>query len=97
MKSRMLKVLMSNFYCTCCGKRGIPIMRRDGQGREPGHLKNLYCPYCKQERNCVEIRPNNGRYTVEDFFIEFSNGNFDEDGNRIQPMKRFLSTHKRGM
>ena len=36
------KVTTSEFYCTKCGSRGIPIARRAGKQREAGHLKKLY-------------------------------------------------------
>lgn len=72
---------ISDFYCTKCGKKGIPIMRRAGKQKEQGHLKNLFCIYCKQETNHVEIRPF-GSYTLNDFKEEFELGRFI-DGNRI--------------
>lgn len=89
---RNRKISISDFYCTQCGHKTLPIPRRDGQGREPGHLKNLYCPFCKMEQNCVEVRQN-GKYTYEDFMIEYSNSNFDENGKRIQPMRQFIASH----
>ena len=88
--SRLQKV--SDFYCTCCGHKGIPVIRRTGKEREPGHLKKLYCLYCGEEKNMVEIRQN-GKYTLEDFLIEFENGNFQE-GERKKPYKQFISEIK---
>lgn len=73
--------LESTFYCTCCGKRGIPIARKRGQGREAGHLKKLYCLNCKREVNHVECKEFT-HYTEEDFLFEFNHGNFAEDGTR---------------
>jgi hypothetical protein len=81
-------------YCTRCGNRGIDIPRRASQSREPGHLKHIYCPYCREDVNCVEIRPYGEKYKYEDFLIEFKHGNFDEDGNRIMPYKQFISKVK---
>lgn len=72
---------INDFYCTRCGRLGIPIARRAGHGREAGHLKVLYCLYCKANVNHVECKPFS-KYTKEDFFIEFLNENFDKDGNR---------------
>lgn len=89
---RNRKINISDFYCCSCGKRVLPLPRKDGQGREPGHLKKLYCLYCKEEKNAVEIREN-GKYTYEDFMIEYLNGNFDENGKRIQPMRQFIASH----
>lgn len=71
----------SDFYCTRCGRQGIPIARRLGAEREAGHLKKLFCLSCKQEVNHVECKQFS-RYTKEDFFVEYLNNNFNEDGTR---------------
>ena len=81
---------ISEFYCTECGNQGIPLARRNGRKRENGHLKILYCCYCKKETNFVEIKPNSS-YTKRDFKIEFSKGNFVK-GNRKMTYKQCLST-----
>ncbi len=81
----------SNFYCTKCGKLGIPIMRLGNKYREGGHLKKLYCLYCKEETNHCEIRPV-GQYTYEDFKEEFDLGRF-VDGQRI-PVADLLQCSK---
>lgn len=47
---------ISQFKCTQCGNIGIPISRKQSRQREQGHLKKLYCIYCKEETNHVEIR-----------------------------------------
>lgn len=73
---------ISDFYCTKCGNKSIPIPRGLGREREPGHLKNIFCVYCKKDTNHVECR-GFGQYTKEDFLNEFYNGNFDEKGSRI--------------
>ena len=65
----------SEFYCTQCGNRGIPIIRKKGHQREEGHLKRIYCLYCKQVTNHAEIRPF-GNYTLENFKEEFELGRF---------------------
>lgn len=72
---------ISEFYCTECGMRGMPIMRKINKQREAGHLKKLYCLNCKKETNHAEIRPF-GNYTFEDFKEEYELGRFIE-GNRI--------------
>lgn len=73
---------MSDMYCTCCGKKNIPIPRKRGQEREPGHLKKMYCIHCKKTVNMVEVKDFGSGYTVDDFMWEFSNGNF-KNGERI--------------
>jgi hypothetical protein len=77
-------VLGHEFYCTQCHSKGIPIPRRKGAEREPGHLKKLFCLTCQTETNHVECIPNS-RYTHEDFLIECEYNNFDAEGNRILP------------
>lgn len=73
--------VLSEFYCTQCGNKGIPIMRRRGAEREAGHLKKIYCLKCKQELNHVECKPFS-HYDYNDFLQEFEYGNFSEDGQR---------------
>ena len=72
----------SDFYCTKCGQKGIPIARKIGQQREGGHLKKIYCIHCKEEVNHAEVRPF-GDYQYEDFKQEFELGRF-VNGNRIE-------------
>lgn len=79
---------LSDFYCTCCGHKAYPIMRTR-KHKEPGHLKKLFCLYCNKETNMVEIRQKCA-YTLEDFLIEFNNGNF-ESGERKLPYKQFIA------
>ena len=74
-------ILDEEFYCVFCGEKGIPIARNKGAKREPGHLKKLFCLNCKKETNHVECLPW-GKYTKEDFFIEFNNNNFTKEGKR---------------
>ena len=73
--------LTSEFYCAKCGTKGIPIPRKKGAEREAGHLKRLYCLYCKQEWNHVECK-SFSHYEYEDFLVEKTYNNFDENGNR---------------
>jgi len=75
------EITSSDFYCTKCGNKGLPIVRTKGHQREPGHLKKLYCIYCQEEVNHVEIREIGG-YDINDFKQEYSLGRF-VDGNRI--------------
>jgi hypothetical protein len=80
-KTKNKRISISEMYCTSCGHRCLDIPRV-GKMREPGHLKKLYCLNCEEQTNCVEIRPF-GKYTYDDFLIEFENGNFTKDGKRI--------------
>lgn len=78
----------SEFYCTSCGNKGIPIARRGSHGREAGHLKRLFCLHCQREVNHVECKANT-KYDKDDFQFEFDYENFDKEGNRIMPYGLF--------
>lgn len=82
---------ISRMYCTQCGNEGIDIPRSPNQQREGGHLKKIYCLHCRSEQNHVEIRPF-GEYKYEDFLLEFENGNFNKEGERILPYGKFRDT-----
>ena len=76
-------VVMSEFYCTQCGRRGLPVWRRTGNEREAGHLKKLYCLTCGKQTNHAECKENT-HYQFEDFKIEYEYGNFTTEGIRKQ-------------
>ena len=75
--------IISDMYCTNCGKKNLPVHRNMGQAREPGHLKRMYCVHCQKETNMVEIRPYGKKYTLEWFNLEYNMGNF-KDGQRVE-------------
>ena len=81
-----------DFYCTCCGKKGIPISRDKKEIRERGHLKILFCIYCNKEINHVEV-VENWDYDSTKFEDEYNSGNFDSDGQRILPLKKWESMY----
>ena len=89
-------IILSDFYCTRCGNKGIPVFRTVGQEREPGHLKKLFCLNCQDEVNMVEVR-SIGKYNLDDFWIEYEYKNFDENGNRIEPWKQFVAKIRQEM
>ena len=78
----MAKTTISDMYCTQCGKKNIPVPRKAGQESEPGHLKKMYCIYCKRKTNMVEIREIGSGYTLEDFQLEYNFHNFTKEGKR---------------
>ena len=45
-----------SFFCTRCGRIGIPIPRKKNGQRERFHKKKLYCIYCRQEINHIECK-----------------------------------------
>ena len=78
------------FYCTECGKEGIPVIRTGkGKCREKGHLKKLWCLNCKKEVNHAEI---SNSYTIEMFKYEFENSNF-VDGERINSVDSMVKKY----
>lgn len=79
--ARNYQMTQSRFFCTKCGREGIPVNRKKGQQRKGGHLKKLYCLYCGEEVNHAEIREVGG-YNIDDFQQEYNLGRF-VDGNRI--------------
>lgn len=89
-----MKLEISNMYCTCCQKKGIPIPR-SRRSKEPGHLKKLYCIYCGAEKNHVEIRPFCSDYNYEDFQLEIKYHNFDDEGNRKEKYRIFRGNLKK--
>lgn len=95
MKKRK-NIKFSDFYCTCCGNKGIPVIRISGKEREAGHLKKLFCLHCQDEKNMVEVSSFPSKYTLNDFLIEFNNNNFTKEGNRILPWKQCIASIKEG-
>lgn len=85
---------LSNFYCTKCGCKSIPIFRQAGKEKEPGHLKKLFCLTCQKEMNMVEVKAS-GKYTLDDFWIEYEYHNFDAEGNRKEPWKPFVAKKRK--
>lgn len=45
----------SDLICPECGRQ-FPIPRRLSQSRKKGHIKTVWCPYCKKMENMTEIR-----------------------------------------
>ena len=88
------KFNISKMYCTQCGKEGASICRKPNQCREPGHLKKLYCIYCKKETNHAEVRSIFSDYNYEDFKLEMKYNNFDKEGNRKEPYRIFRGNLK---
>lgn len=57
-----------DFYCLQCGNRGIPILRGRGYERERFHRKKLYCIYCKEEVNHMELRNDDEIFLFKEAF-----------------------------
>jgi hypothetical protein len=84
---------ISDFYCTKCGNKGIPIPRKKGQERGSGHLKVIFCLTCQQETNhCEIVRENGNDYNKDTFLKEFELGRF-VNGQRV-PNKDLMRCSK---
>lgn len=46
----------SRFICLHCLREGIGGIQRGGHQREKSHIKDLYCPFCKEETKHLEVR-----------------------------------------
>lgn len=75
MKDRRNYVI-SYFMCTNCGHETIPLPRLANNKKHWGHLKKMYCPFCKQEYNAFEIVND---YDKEVFYQLFESGAFKEN------------------
>ena len=51
MKKRVYYI--SLLTCPDCGKQ-FPIPRAAGRLRKPGHIKDLWCPFCKRTTKMIE-------------------------------------------
>lgn len=63
-KFKSLKQPESEFICQTCGNRNYPIVRKYGQQRENGHIKNLWCTSCQKRTKNLEIKENTGYFTM---------------------------------
>ena len=61
---RANKFEISNFICPDCGK-SFPLPRAKSMRREKGHIKDLYCPFCKKTVKTFEIRPRDAFATLD--------------------------------
>lgn len=59
---------MHRFFCTNCGREGLPLARKTGHQHQKGHLKNLYCPWCKGEYNHWECHDDEEVAKFKEFY-----------------------------
>ena len=69
----MSKYYSNTFWCINCGQETMPLMRKQGQGRNKFHRKRLYCYHCKIDINCVECR---SEIEIQEFKQDYQLGNF---------------------
>ena len=65
-----------DFYCICCGAKGIPLQRAGNKLKVKNHRKNMYCYRCKRTVNHVECR---NMYEVEQFKEDYVNGVYEDE------------------
>lgn len=75
--SRHQQTTISEFYCTKCGKKGMPLARKRAKLRQGEHLKKLFCIYCQEEINHLEIRESD-MFHKEELLERLKNGEFYE-------------------
>lgn len=66
----------SSFYCPKCGKKIIDLPRPRSLQRNAFHRKKLYCFWCKQTFNGIEVRNEVERL---EFLEDFENGVYIEE------------------
>ena len=66
-------IALHQFFCIQCGNKTYDLMRKQGHKHERFHRKKLYCPWCKEDINCVECQNDED---VFDFKNDFMNGVF---------------------
>ncbi len=72
---------VSRFFCTQCGKAQF-LMRKQSLQKEKGHLKKLYCPFCKNHCNHYEVREYDLEFDYDAFMTKVKNKEFPlEDTN----------------
>lgn len=73
--ARANKFDFSSFYCPKCGKKAMELPRPRSLTRQAFHKKNLYCPWCKDTHNCIEIRNEMER---QEFIEDWETGKYTE-------------------
>lgn len=63
------------FFCTRCGNEGLPVWRSAAAQRGKGHLKKLWCVYCKEEVNHYECY---NEQDIKKFKRKFIRGDFND-------------------
>ena len=72
----MAKYEQHSFYCLNCGKKGIPLLRDKSHLHAKNHRKVLYCPFCQETVNHLEVRT---MEEAEKFKEDFEKGVFIDE------------------
>jgi hypothetical protein len=65
-----------SFYCMKCGRKGIPLARKEGHQHKSFHRKKLYCVFCKEEVNHIECK---NYEEIERFKEDFKCGVYENE------------------
>lgn len=65
-----------DFYCMCCGTKGIPVPRAGNKMKQKFHRKRMYCLRCRTDTNHIECR---NEKEVTQFLEDFKNGVYLEE------------------
>ena len=91
----MAKFSEHSFYCMRCGRKGLPIARRDSHNYSKHHRKRLWCPWCGMEVNHIECRNDSEVY---EFKQAFEAGEYKEEAEEsveyIKKEKDFMGLIK---
>ncbi|AAY53029.1 ribosome associated inhibitor A; zinc finger domain [Listeria phage A511] len=66
----MVKTVQTTLLCPECGEK-VSIFRRSAKQKKDGHIKHMYCPYCKKTQGFVESR----KSEKEQFWENWQNDN----------------------
>ena len=81
-------MVVHDFYCINCGRRGIPLPRKIGHQHGKYHRKSLYCPYCKMTLNHIEVRTEDERI---EFLENFEKGLYKDEAEESISVVRMSS------
>lgn len=70
---RNKKYTIHSFYCPNCGKKTLDLPRSLSSQKESMHRKKMYCPWCKETLNQIEVK-NDQEYF--NFKTAFERGDF---------------------
>lgn len=74
--ARVNRFDMSSFYCPKCGKKAMDLPRPRSLTRQAFHRKKLYCPWCRETYNCIEVRNEIER---QDFIADWEDGVYEAE------------------
>ncbi len=72
----MGKYEVHSFYCLNCGRKGIPLWRDKSHLHSKNHRKKLYCPFCNETVNHLEVSTIE---QAEQFKIDFEKGVYKDE------------------